>query len=975
MYLIKDETKCKSMLEQAKDHENFNTSIIELIQKENVFNTFKDYNEETKVTTYKIEENVDPKDITKYESRIFMYSSPSRNNLNDIFYECIELYGIPQTKSIISDKTSISKFEYIINDQLYIFTLDPNDVIHINYKMVMHYCLKNDIEFKNQTFPQFINQLKEKHFNKKFDRDEISQEIKQVLLKQQKNKCNVCNDELKKYECDHIRPLANGGNNEITNLQLLCKSCHMDKCKLEHEDGSYVRIIDTESSFNKQTTEIIHSDLNKHLAFVEKISDEPEEFIEVDSTQKYIDETKQTYFKELKLTTEMTDDEINEFISRCDFSNFNSSNKKVYKQVEQTIFAIDINKCRKNILYYNKHKYPIFTVMDEIKQYNKDKKYNCGWFYIESKQYFPLHGNGWYSYPLIKYCLDEQLIKHDNIKFVLKPSLKLNADYFNSFVDECYNNETLDKSNETISEIYNNMEISLEMTDPKKLAINSMIGGFKPSVNKNIRWKSLCITSKSTEAYEYFLKFKGCFIKTIKTENGNIYYHVFREIVKSNVETEQPIYDQILDIEAMELHKLATLIKSKGGQVLDLKTDAINFIMPDNKFPFELEDDKNLKGYYWDDKNKVPKYKIESSKRLIVERTPHFVRDEIYELKTEQVKIFEDVLDNNFKPLVKTIVDSNSSFLITGPAGTGKSTLINKLKKKLDKLKKTYKVLTPTNLSALIVGGGTIHKFVTKIKKMESIYNLNYDYIFIDEISMVKECFYKFLLTIKRIKPDVKFIISGDIKRQFLPINDRAKFDYENSLALKELTDFNKLELTTCRRSDDKLFKVCDFDNIMSVDKHQFNRKIKKMNICYTNKKRIEINEICMNRYKPENYKVIDENKVNDQSQVMFIYKDLPIICKVTDEKSTLNNNEQFTVIDYDNEKISIKSVIDNRILDIKIKEFNKIFYPAYAITIYASQGCTINEPYTIHEFDRLDNRARYVSLSRSSKYEYINIV
>ena len=28
--------------------------------------------------------------------------------------------------------------------------------------------------------------------------------------------------------------------------------------------------------------------------------------------------------KNLKLTTEMTDDEINEFISRCDFSNFKS---------------------------------------------------------------------------------------------------------------------------------------------------------------------------------------------------------------------------------------------------------------------------------------------------------------------------------------------------------------------------------------------------------------------------------------------------------------------------------------------------------------------------------------------------------------------------------------------------------------------------------------------------------------------------
>ena len=46
-------------------------------------------------------------------------------------------------------------------------------------------------------FPQFINQLKEKHFNKNKIRDDISQEIKQILLKQQKNKCNVCKDELK----------------------------------------------------------------------------------------------------------------------------------------------------------------------------------------------------------------------------------------------------------------------------------------------------------------------------------------------------------------------------------------------------------------------------------------------------------------------------------------------------------------------------------------------------------------------------------------------------------------------------------------------------------------------------------------------------------------------------------------------------------------------------------------------------------
>ena len=95
----------------------------------------------------------------------------------------------------------------------------------------------------------------------------------------------------------------------------------------------------------------------------------------------------------------------------------------------------------------------------------------------------------------------------------------------------------------------------------------------------------------------------------------------------------------------------------------------------------------------------------------------------------------------------------------------------------------------------------------------------------------------------------------------------------------------------------------------------------------------------------------------------------------MTDEKTTLNNNEQFIVTSYDSEYISIRSTIDSRPLDIEIKKFNKIFYPAYAITIYASQGCTINQPYTIHEFDLLDQRARYVALSRSSQMDYINII
>ena len=265
MYLIKDQAKCKSLLEVSKAHsnENFNTSIIELKDKKNIFEEFKTYNEETKETIYKIEDNIKPEDILKYESRIFMYSKPHLNNINEEFYKCINLYGIPSFKSIISDKTNITRFDYKINGQLYVFMLDSNDCVHVNYKMVMYYCLKNEIEFKNQTFPALVKQCREKYFKSLKVRQEIPEEDKSLLVLKSQGKCNLCKDEHNNiYEIDHIRPIANGGDPlKISNLQVLCKSCHHDKTRHEQEDGTYVRIVDSESSFNTQVKEIFDSEI------------------------------------------------------------------------------------------------------------------------------------------------------------------------------------------------------------------------------------------------------------------------------------------------------------------------------------------------------------------------------------------------------------------------------------------------------------------------------------------------------------------------------------------------------------------------------------------------------------------------------------------------------------------------------------------------------------------------------------------
>jgi len=51
-----------------------------------------------------------------------------------------------------------------------------------------------------------------------------------TLMAVQKCKCAVCRESIKeKYHVDHIVPLAGGGSNDKTNLQLLCPSCNTSK--------------------------------------------------------------------------------------------------------------------------------------------------------------------------------------------------------------------------------------------------------------------------------------------------------------------------------------------------------------------------------------------------------------------------------------------------------------------------------------------------------------------------------------------------------------------------------------------------------------------------------------------------------------------------------------------------------------------------------------------------------------------------
>jgi hypothetical protein len=107
------------------------------------------------------------------------------------------------------------------------------------------------------------------------------------------------------------------------------------------------------------------------------------------------------------------------------------------------------------------------------------------------------------------------------------------------------------------------------------------------------------------------------------------------------------------------------------------------------------------------------------------------------------------------------------------------------------------------------------------------------------------------------------------------------------------------------------------------------------------------------------------------------VFAGLPVIARVNSKDFDLCNNDTMTV-----SKVRLKTkefeVVreDGSKLDVKFDLFQKLFYPAYAITSHKAQGSTYDHPYTIWEWThpRFDDRAKYVVLSRSKKYEHINI-
>ncbi len=134
----------------------------------------------------------------------------------------------------------------------------------------------------------------------------MSKEFKQLVLNKSKEKRACCNCKIdNKFHTDRFIPLSKNGTTELSNLQALCIGCHMDKTHKEQEIGQFFKFTDTESTFNNQVQEIMSSILSSSLAFVERLHK---------------------------------------------------------THIEEIIYTIDINKCRRNNLLHHKYDYRVLML-------------------------------------------------------------------------------------------------------------------------------------------------------------------------------------------------------------------------------------------------------------------------------------------------------------------------------------------------------------------------------------------------------------------------------------------------------------------------------------------------------------------------------------------------------------------------------------------------------------------------------------
>jgi len=480
-------------------------------------------------------------------------------------------------------------------------------------------------------------------------------------------------------------------------------------------------------------------------------------------------------------------------------------------------------------------------------------------------------------------------------------------------------------------------------------------------------------------------------LNTLKGSDDKKLYLYGYEIRSSLNENTLPMYIQILDWSNMRLYDMG---KDIGGEIIYRHTDCIVSVggkVPENKISKEWGDYKLEPA----DKQKVWTSLMKTDRHI-----------EVKEFQSSWKHNPEFISSTDWKNIINYAIDKGG-LLISGQAGTGKSFipksafqsgLLNLVDRvsvdEYGKETKTYadtKSMSFTNKASRNIQGTTIHKLlhITSAetiprKTMNSL--KRYKYFVIDEIGMIGNQLWNYLMLLKKTNPKAIFILLGDW-RQLPPIEEGRKEDLDvfNHPIVKFLCNGNAIELTERQRYDIHLWnylqrgqKNNDWSGIPE-QQIKYDDIYSNKSICYFNKTRVKINKICMEHFKEEEEHIYLEHQLEDEKdkrQSVYLYNGLPIMAWKNCVKLGIVNSEEFIVNNFDDEKIYITREELGEDFEIDIDDFHKYFVPNYCATTHKSQGATYRDKVFLWDWNRLVSNKKivYTATSRATKFENLVI-
>ena len=427
------------------------------------------------------------------------------------------------------------------------------------------------------------------------------------------------------------------------------------------------------------------------------------------------------------------------------------------------------------------------------------------------------------------------------------------------------------------------------------------------------------------------------------------------------VENFTPLYVYILQ---KSFHHIEALLrKYPTHKLLKISTDCLFF---DREIPNFVSDTVTLGAL------KTSPFVSNSNTKHIYQQKSQQTQ---YSTKQRWTHIPEDT--------VVTHVRGGGSILITGIAGCGKTHFGNKI---LELSPETTMVLAPTNKALTHYNGphkSTLHKFF-HIPVVEYTHELfktispitlsnisRYKTFIVDEMSLCDPVAFVYLDALHNQGKQI--ILIGDFKQLKPPKHE--DIDFENLFLFNKIVVGNRCELTEIRRSSDLsvLYQQILNDIPFSPKFESYKQALQccKRHVCFTNERVREVNSDMIKKF----------------GGGEKIYKNLPVIVKrgFISNKIIVAKNELGAIVEVGDKAICIKFEFNEYPIMLTPEDYGKNIDAAYGITCHKAQGDSINEPYAIHEWNKIssmfsDNtdaikRWRYVGISRATKLSYIHYV